>query len=237
MPTATKFEAEGVGNGFPSCRLEIEVSSYDRWTTFSGVNKDNVGSFDAEQLAEKIHLSHKLAANMYWNAYSMQATASVLSTGGSSSISDVDTSGVGSRDEPRSRICGPGAGLKQATGVKIEWNPYYIAKLFNGGVFVGYGGRSIATNVEALLPSARAWVRLFGYTNESSGDFRNLIDYEYVEVGGVHYVCRANSFGNTGQTLSADASNMSASSLSEIGQPTNNAEASISDITFYTYPT
>ena len=55
MPDATKFMTDGVGNGFPFCCEEFDVTDYDLWTTLSGVNASNYASFTPAELEEKIN--------------------------------------------------------------------------------------------------------------------------------------------------------------------------------------
>jgi hypothetical protein len=63
MPIATKFEAEGVDNGFPHCLPKVDVSSYDYWTTLSGYNKNATEAPTDQQIYE----SKRLASAWYWN--------------------------------------------------------------------------------------------------------------------------------------------------------------------------
>lgn len=66
MPTATKFMADGVGNGFPFCPPKVDVSGFGKWTNLGGYNKDDADSRDPT--AEEISLSRKNAMNLFWGA-------------------------------------------------------------------------------------------------------------------------------------------------------------------------
>jgi len=69
MPTATKFEAEDVGNGFPFCLPKVDVSDrgdgdpYDYWITLGGFKKGDAGSPTAQQISDSLRAATKL----FWN--------------------------------------------------------------------------------------------------------------------------------------------------------------------------
>ena len=98
MPEATPFTFDGVYDGFPAeydgsispipSTRSIDISSRSNWTTLSGVNKDNVGTFTSEQLQAKIAESHALACAWLWNLYKVNVS---IYGGFGSSMSDINT--------------------------------------------------------------------------------------------------------------------------------------------------
>jgi len=245
MPTATKFEAEGVDNGFPSCLSDVNVTSYDHWTTFSGVNKDNVGSFTPEQLEVKIKESLELAMKLRWNGYSLDALSTGTYNGSTFTVEDIDISSS-TYSEPKSRVCGfAGASLSDnsVTEGSANLNIFFgnPSRLINSGVFVGYGyGPSFNLAVSnARTATFRAEVILTGAeeTEESPTSVKD-IDYDYVELNGINFLCKAEArvqFSSASKL--ADATNLTATA-SYSGINTVDLEASITadGLDFYTYP-
>lgn len=96
MPTAEKFKALGVGNGFTYCLQKVDVTdgtSYyigsgqgTHWMTLGGVSNDNPTASK-----EQIKLSFINAMKLWWNMYSVQA--------GNLTASSQVTSVVGFADE------------------------------------------------------------------------------------------------------------------------------------------
>jgi len=119
MPTATKFEAEGVDNGFPFCCPKINVNDMwadgsgtaaTFWITLGGNKKGDPVDPDKYGLAE--------AMKFYWNFYAAWGTADHTMTwvtppsgeaSGSTSLHsanvDNDTIESNPRPEPKDRTC------------------------------------------------------------------------------------------------------------------------------------
>jgi hypothetical protein len=70
MPETDKFTAIGAFNGFPasSCIERIDVTDFDRWTTFSGFKKEATEDVTNLQISESL----RLAGKMYWNLYKLK---------------------------------------------------------------------------------------------------------------------------------------------------------------------
>jgi len=146
MPIATKFEAEGVDNGFPECLQKVDVSLY---------NYDS-----AMTLAEVM--------SFYWNSYSVTMSAFYSATSPEIFNGDVSDPSVDDRlfngadknppgytvgdREPVKRVCsGIGTSYKRqedsvsfnGVDVRFSGTPNPI-RLYNGdtsdeGNFIGYG--------------------------------------------------------------------------------------------------
>jgi len=130
MPTAQKFASRGMGNGFPYCPPNVDVSKLPSdfaWTTFSGVNADNYTSFSDADLKQKINESFVIAMKLYWNKFrstgfqsqssgsASEYTSRFQPTGGLSVTWSQSMSGMTSDDaidagtlEPMERVCGSG---------------------------------------------------------------------------------------------------------------------------------
>ena len=69
MPTAESFTSLGAGNGLNVCTRRLDVSTFDHWTTFSGVTNSSPGASE-----EKIGESIALAAKYFWNTASFDVS-------------------------------------------------------------------------------------------------------------------------------------------------------------------
>lgn len=243
MPTATPFNALGAGNGFPFCLTKVDVSGYDHWTTFSGVNKDSPTTSDA-LIAESL----AIGMNLYWNTFSCVAPSSSSFTGlsgnTSSSVSYLDVSSS-ARGDPHKRVCGRvRASEKDNNGssfaqVYINFNGgNFVAKMYYGvttneGNFVGYGFPSGALILTRGAASSRAdsRVSIQGFMNETPTTV--AIDYAYVELGGAHFVCAARASGNDSE--SANAASLTASATGSRSGNTYSSTSTITSLDFYTY--
>jgi hypothetical protein len=72
MPTATKFNALGAGNGFPFCLTKVDVSGYDYWTTLGGNQKGGSVTESGLGLRE--------AMSVFWNAHALNCNATTSGT-------------------------------------------------------------------------------------------------------------------------------------------------------------
>ena len=99
MPTAGIFEFEGVDNGFPFCfesftsylkKVNVNNTNITYWTTLSGVNKDNVGTFSEEELAAKFEESRALAMSWYWNLHKALLSGTVIRNGTTSGTDTIN---------------------------------------------------------------------------------------------------------------------------------------------------
>lgn len=246
MPTATSFNALGAGSGFPSCLTKVDVSSFDRWTTFSGVNKDSPTTSDA-LIAESLQLGMKL----YWNLYSCVAPTNVTfsSTGSlpdeSSSVSSLDVSSH-SRAEPMKRICGAATATDSQssnpsgrTNCQLFLTAGTGVRMYNGvttdeGNFVGigYSSATVVNTRGSASNRAVSRVSIVGYINESTST-AGVYDYAYVTLGGLHFVCEARADGN--DLESVNAAGLTASAAGSASVNTYSSTSTITSIDFYTY--
>lgn len=254
MPTAIKFEAEGMNNGFPYCLEEVEVSTYDYWSTLSGVTKDSPttsGALIAESLV--------YALKLYWNAFELTGSASATGTR-NVLVTNVDTTYknltyydgvidieiINDYNEPRKRTCG------SSNSLKVDIDLFFInrasmnidmpemCKMYNNGSFVGYG-------IKDTLGSCDGDVTPGGFLNSSSvslGSFGDLqpdtlefkFDKAYISLEGISFVSSAEGFSQDGPTpIVVNAADLLASSSATSGGNTDSTQANITGINFYTY--
>jgi len=249
MPIATPFTALGAGNGFASCLSKVDVSSYDYWTTFSGVNKDSPATSDL-LIAESIQLGMKL----YWNGFSCVAPSRATFSSErepplpyeSSSVSYLDVSSH-STAEPMKRVCGKfiSASDSQTSSPSGRTNcQLFLAidapvRMYNGDITdednfvgIGYGMGSPVNTRGSSSARANTRVTIVGHLDESPST-TGTYDYAYVEVGGMHFVCEALAKGNVSET--ANAANLTASAAATVSVNTHTSNSSITSIDFYTY--
>ena len=246
MPVAIPFESEEVDNGFPSCLSIIDVSSYDRWTTLSGVNKDNVGSFTASELEDKIQESLVLAMKLYWNGFSVDAFAQGVFNSDIATADGADTS-ASQYDEPKNRVCGFASGVNDdsigSTSASININFRLPTPISNGSTFVGYAASAEPVSLvgrSAGGPRTSLFVAGEIISEIPDPSSNHIYDYAYVSVSGFSFVCQAEARrGSTSYTLVADAANLNAEVVGTIGGAIGReARCSITSLDdFYTYPT
>ena len=248
MPVAESFNALGVGNGFPECLgLEVTTFDLDRWTTLSGVNKDNVGSFNGGALDDKIAESLILAMKLYWNLYSVDAYSEAKFV--NTSVNDTaiaDGANVsGDYEEPKSRICGAASGFSGEQVGSVFADISIVGarpvRMTNNGTLVGYslgvaGGSVVGIRANSVS-SAVTSLTLSNHTIEEQTDTSNQIyDYAYVDLGGMNLVCAVSARRTIGTaTLTVDAANLTAESAYS-GTSTRNASSSFTSFGFYSYP-
>ena len=152
----TPFNSLGMGNGFPLCPQNVDVSGYDMWITLGGTEKGSVPT------AAEIALSRVNAMNLFWNLYQVNLTATTNSAG--TIISDVnaaDDLALGN-ELPRERVCS-GVSLSDSTyfdfGIQDftqdAFTNFYttncIVRMVNAdGDFLGYGINS-STVIEDVI--------------------------------------------------------------------------------------
>ena len=213
MPIADNFTALTLGNGMMTCGIKREVKDgWDRWTTFDGVNKDNVAAIVANPaaLAGRIEESLKKAMKIWWQMSAIEFTCTASSgdpdheypypTEGE--ISSVNFEGI----EPHTRVCSPSE-LRSTSeqdpsntlryAVASVERALYFTRYFYDGEFVGWGsftGNTASSFSFLSLESAAAGVRcrciLCGAVKTEGTDTSGITyDYDYVEVGGASFVC------------------------------------------------
>ena len=256
MSEFEEFYSRGTGFGLPFATKCIDVSGYDYWTTFSGVNKNNPET-SVEKITDSLILGNQFAWRFFSISFSQTATYS--GTGNPESISNTflsvndDTYSNLSREKPFQRVCGNYSGSKfiDAGGINVPNQCIMRAgiitntvRLFNGPIdeednFVGFGIDSFSVSFWSRSASqTEANISLSSFFNESSPGTNEVLDYDYVSVSGINFVCSAKGEGRT--TRSADASGLTASgtSLQDVGggiteTRTTNVNLSASVITFY----
>lgn len=265
MPTATPFKALGAGNGFRSCIYKVNVSNYDYWTTFSGVNKNNPTTSDA-----LIQESLALAMKLYWNLSGFRANTFYNTTYGVDTSVSSATIGVydevGSAIEPVSRVCNPNTSLTSGTiastsdpnGSRLLNSQLKgvlgIVRMYNGDVgdegnFIGYGaGEATPYHTSTTYPfyfvgsyagtgrlGAGCYVTLGGYMDEQPVTAFTQ-KYEYVVVeGSFHFACAAGA-SNFYETPTVIPSSLLASvSFQYNNGSIESSQAHITGFDFYTY--
>ncbi len=214
MPTATPFNA-GIGNGFTECLSKVDVSSFDFWTTLSGVNKDSPTTSDV-----LIFESLKKAMKLFWN-YNGHTVDFPLSFNDATLIIDIeqDEFDSGSRPAPfapKSRVCRTnGWSFNRIEDpefgdqfIDVEIDPI---RMYNGATddednFVGYGmNRGSSPFGHEVFFAEDGDVFFFSsYLNEDGSDSEA---YEYSDaIDGIWFVAAAEggSLTPTINGLSAD---------------------------------
>jgi len=228
MPTATSFNA-GVGNGFAACLSKVDVSGFDFWTTFSGVNKDSPTTSDA-----LISESLELAMALFWNVAEMEGLADILDnlSGGGASAS-VLTTGVTSK-LPDTRACSDVISFSASDTSDINDEVFSLmgvtarpVRMYNGDEtdednFVGFG---ISTTLRAI--SNGVDLDIFASIRMRSFEDGDSEVTGYTEINGLHFVCK----GQASPNGVIDTSGRSASATSG----SSHADARIDSLDFYTY--
>lgn len=111
---AKEFFALTRDSGFPYCLEKIDVSEYDYWITLSGHKKG-----DGLVSEQSIRDSHKLAMELFWNLYSVEAEgysdlSFSVTGGGSFSTEALFDKKVPTEAEPRDRICSTSIGASDS---------------------------------------------------------------------------------------------------------------------------
>lgn len=228
MPTATPFNALGMGNGFRDCPTgyydfwgdfvypsRVDVTFYNTWTTLGGYNSSSVGAVTEAQIS----LSRSRAMQLYWNLYQVNCSVSA----NTSTITNVSTV-----TEPMDRVCGF-FGMSQQVGteafLRAVPTPLW---LFKGNVedwdnFIGFSvgiQNASERQTEFISSFARAGAGANCEMTVDCADFSGTL----TSLGGYPFVCVA-----TGDTV--DEANFTASSTNGL----NEASISISGLGFYTY--
>jgi len=207
MPTATKFEAEGVDNGFPSCLTKVNVSGYDYWTSLSGWSKVSTPADETASIAE----SRRLAMKIYWNVYAMEIEVETSVAGTINQSADLDEvtmlyAGIINGDtgsatenpwaEPRERVCSTRicAARNDSNPGGVSFTEAYaqmtssVVALYRGSVddpdlFVGYGLSNLlfARGVSSTT-RARATVSIGSYGDESLDTSTIIYDHAYATL-------------------------------------------------------
>jgi len=180
MPTATKFEAEDVGNGFPFCLPKVDVSDrgdgdpYDYWITLGGFKKGDAGSPTAQQISDSLANAMKL----FWN-YNGHTVDFAIEGGSTTTITadieqgDFTSGSMTAPFEPKDRVCEEdGWNFRKGTAFEnIEMDLYPI-RLYDGSTddednFIGYGideGFNPAFSARSFFPFfyfSSLWNELF----------------------------------------------------------------------------
>jgi hypothetical protein len=218
MPEAKPFSTNGAYNGFPSCFQKVDVSEFDYWTTFSGHNKDSVGSPSQSSIDRSVQLAGKL----FWNLY--RVTCSVgLADDPSTLVEQVTVSGWDAFSlepepdpiEPSGRVCeGPitrGGDLQPvladvSLGQGGQFTTAAFSRMYDGDTsdetkFVGIGSAQIewADGVARsfdLAPIAMWLIDLLidptsllgGFSDDELIGAGMTYEYAYIEREGVHFV-------------------------------------------------
>lgn len=207
MPVATKFEAEGVDNGFPVCLDKVDVSDrgdgqpYDYWITLGGFKKGDAGPPTDQQIYDSLRNAMKLFRN--YNGHSVDIDFS----GDSTTLTiDIEQDSATAPFEPKDRVCSDSgwsaarlienAGYLHITGVGILVKRMYNGSTSDESNFVGYG-------VVDTFQDGSAFTAL-GFDEEIEFNFSSYINddrpfysstFEYSDaIEGMWFVASAESF-------------------------------------------
>jgi hypothetical protein len=251
MPTAEQFTAFGVGNGFTACLTKIDVSSEDKWTTLSGVNKGSPTTSDA-LIAESLQLAMELFWNLNGFGGSSHKEGTIQPTEDVTLTLDMYAEDyeytnwhktVGGVDadvnkEPEERVCygsfragklDPFFGFWDTIGLDVKIRRMYNGVTTNEDNFVGYGssgGIEIATDNFEFLD-------LYSWFDEPYGIT------EYVEFSGAHYVANLEAsepdgFPDANYSIAVVADNL-VGTYTEGAPVTYSLTMTIEPLDFYTY--
>jgi hypothetical protein len=204
------FVALAVGTGLMTCGGTVEMfNNWSRYTTLSGINRDNVESYIADPagLAVSIESSLNCAMKLWWTMSKMNFTCNASTT-------NPDNPDSGSLNEdnleyilPPARVCSPSE-LRSKTQLNPDRNIRYAAaltwrqmgafrKYLYKGQFIGWGlFRLMHYNLNfATLLSATGGVEtqisLGGYGNDKVGAGQREYKYAYVSFDDCYFLCEA----------------------------------------------
>ena len=197
MPTATEFTALGAGNGLAKCPQKVDISSYDYWTTFSGVNKNN-----PTPTPELINESLIFAAKLFWNTHNLSCTAETVLNGSTTSVDEVTFEDAdGNPVEPVDRSCnflGFKSTVENPNRAQLSVNAILM---FDGATddasnFVGYGsgfvetrfttsGSIVATSGGNSQLNAEVAIGGYGYTPDNTDN--DVFESGYVTFEGAQW--------------------------------------------------
>ncbi|MGB0356025.1 MAG: hypothetical protein ACPGII_08185 [Opitutales bacterium] len=239
MPTADSFTALGNGNGFPFCLETVDVldrgdgNEYDHWVTLGGFKKTDTGSPTQSQ----INTSLKNAMKLFWNAYQITGTVNLPSDYNVDSVTnsrnpDPDADQL----QPLQRVCLTEVPLgfydsnTEYSSTEDEFNEMRLGivpvVLKSGNNFLGYGVKNKISADAVTYVDEFASVEIGSIASARFDGTYETIDYDYITLGGIDFVCKA----RVGDAYSgtADATNLTAySDFSHY--------AEIDSLDFYTY--
>lgn len=251
MPTATPFTAFGKGNGFPTCLDKVDVSIYDKWTTFGGYNSDGGGSFNLD-------LDLQRAMPFYWNLYAFDIDASASSSlGGSVSrsgdliLKDANTPPPYVQlPSPKDRQCsyfnpialeiGSDTGASYNLNVRtIQIQRMYLGSTSNENNFIGLGfGNTSQLSASSSQPNVTADCSIeFGsYFNTNAG---SSYSFAFTTVGGIAVGCEAFGYaavaGGGGATYPPILDPVNLSAQSDFPSFSLTSSVQMNDIVYYNY--
>lgn len=242
MPIAQQFYSRGVGNGLSFCN-PVNVNNFSpgtMWVTLGGFKDTDVGlPTDAQ-----IELSRHNAIKLFWNFYGfsgdLEATAITTNTTTTLDSLNVDNSDefFGSALVPFQRVCSNTLFLNKLVPIsgnypRCEMEAIFsIAGYYSGSDFLGYG---LEPNTSIFAEAAGragtpALVRLSTRFVAAGPALDEDVDFAYIELNGMHFVCEARARAFT--TRIADAANLSAYSFLE---DRSEQSVTITSLDFYTY--
>jgi hypothetical protein len=251
MPTATSFSAFGKGNGFPICLPKVDVSGFDKWTTFGGYNSDGEGSIN-------LSLDLQRAMPFYWNLYAFDIDASSSSSlGGSLSRSGNLILQDGNSlppftqlPSPINRQCsyfncfasetGSDTGASYNLNVRtIQIRRMYFGSTDNESNFIGLGfNQTSQLSASASQPnvSASCSIEFGSYFNTNAG---SSYSFAFTTVGGIAVGCEAFGFafvaGGGGATHPPVLDPVNLSAVSNFPAFSLASSVQMNNIVYYTY--
>ena len=237
MPTATQFKALGKGNGFPFCLETVNVldrgdgNEYDHWVTLGGFKKTDTGSPTQSQ----INTSLQKAMALFWNAHQITGTASLHSdynVAGVTNSRNPDTTQL----QPSQRVCLTEVPLgfydsnTEYSSTEDEFNEMRLGivpvVLKSDDDFLGFGVKSKISAEAVTYLDEFASVEIGSIASARFDGIYETIDYDYITLGGIDFVCKARVGAAYNGT--ADATNLTA--YSDFSH-----HAEIDSLDFYTY--
>jgi len=245
MPTATPFSAFGKGNGLARCPQKTNVSFYDYWTTFSGVNKNN-----PTPTPELINESLIFAAKLFWNTHKLYCTARTVIDDSTVSVSEVTLEdGDGNSVEPIDRLCGFSGFKNEADSFSRASLSVNLIAMFNGATddasnFVGYGSGFVETRFVTSGPisaksggnsqlNAEVAIGGYGYTPDNTDN--DVFDAGYVTFEGAQWFAYAEA-KNRPEVQASGTVNLNSLYANCVNSNfPGSATSKINSLDFYTY--
>ena len=239
MPTATSFTALGRGNGFPFCLETINVldrgdgNAYDHWVTLGGFKKTDTGSPTQSQ----INTSLQKAMALFWNAHQINGLASLSSSYNVASVTNSRNPNT-TQLQPSERICLSSAFYDNNaiySSTEDESNEMRLnvipVLLKSGNNFLGYGIKNKISAQAITFEDEFAEVGIGSIASTVFDRIYETIDYDYITLGGIDFVCKARVGSWAYPNATADASNLTAYG----GTSSISHRAEIDSLDFYTY--
>lgn len=220
MPIADEFTALGAGNGFPECITKVDMTETE-------------GGTWAPPVINALTLNQ--AMNLYWNLYGIVGTASATESAGTATVSDIN---IPNTDTPIKRVCaGIYSGFDDDNAGAPDF-PDALQSIYIGSsfIFAMYDGdTSVESNFLGYSFSDIAYCLASNSINAVekllfAGSAPNTSDSDaWTQLSSIYLGTPPVLTNVTFQGIPFIIADL------DLGTPSAQVSASITDLTFYTY--